>query len=79
MEFNAFYSLGFKELTDACCGNQTLCLPGSTFCANRTEFLFWDVNHPTEAAYRVAAQTLFVGSKEFVTPINFGQLAAIKT
>ncbi|KAM0949779.1 putative triacylglycerol lipase [Dioscorea sansibarensis] len=70
---------GFKELTDACCGNQTQCLPGSTFCANRAEFLFWDVNHPTEAAYRVAAQTLFGGSRKFVTPINFGQLATIKT
>ncbi|XP_072958035.1 GDSL esterase/lipase At5g55050-like [Typha angustifolia] len=73
--------LHFKELKVACCGgpyngsyacNQTLPL-----CANRTEHLFWDWFHPTQAASEMAAETLFTANKNFVTPINFQQLAEL--
>ncbi|XP_038982236.1 GDSL esterase/lipase At4g16230-like [Phoenix dactylifera] len=73
--------LGFTELESACCGagkfnGESPCLPSSSLCSNRNKYLFWDLFHPTQAASKLAALTLFQGSEEFVTPINFGQLAS---
>ncbi|KAL5706369.1 hypothetical protein ACHQM5_024546 [Ranunculus cassubicifolius] len=73
---------GFKEVKTACCGNGTYnghspCLPDAHLCSNRHEYLFWDLYHPTQAAAELAALTLYGGSKEFATPINFRELARL--
>ncbi|KAK6916790.1 GDSL lipase/esterase [Dillenia turbinata] len=70
----------FTEVSMACCGAGTLngeagCTPKANLCNNRHEFLFWDLFHPTQAAAKIAAFTLYNGDKRFVTPINFKQLA----
>lgn len=64
----------------ACCGFGVLnaehpCNATANLCSNRGKYMFWDEFHPTHAAARLAAQTLFAGPPEFVTPINFSQLA----
>ncbi|KAJ3680457.1 hypothetical protein LUZ60_016735 [Juncus effusus] len=71
--------LGFKEVKSACCGSgkfngQSACMPNSTFCSYRHEFLFWDQLHPTHAASKIAALAIYSGSIEFASPINFRQL-----
>ncbi|XP_020209216.1 GDSL esterase/lipase At5g55050 [Cajanus cajan] len=75
-------SFGFKETRSACCGSgylngQVGCIKAqnASLCAKRKEFLFWDWFHPTEIASELAAKTLFGGGIEFVSPINFSQLA----
>ncbi|XP_059653920.1 GDSL esterase/lipase At5g55050-like [Cornus florida] len=70
----------FKDVQSACCGSGRLnaevgCLPDANLCANRNEYLFWDLYHPTQAASRLAALTLYHGTPEYVAPINFAQLA----
>ncbi|KAF5189149.1 GDSL esterase/lipase [Thalictrum thalictroides] len=70
-------ALNFTEISSACCGNGTNpCSPNATLCPNRNQHLFWDLYHPTQAAAQLAALTLYGGSRRFVTPINFMQLAA---
>ncbi|OAY76040.1 GDSL esterase/lipase [Ananas comosus] len=74
--------LHFKELKIACCGSgkyngSTPCAPTLPFCANRTDHLFWDWFHPTEAVSEMAAETLYSGNRKFVTPINFKELALL--
>ncbi|XP_073101401.1 GDSL esterase/lipase At4g16230 [Elaeis guineensis] len=78
--FRNALKFGFTELKSACCGagkfnGESPCLPFSSPCSAREKHLFWDLFHPTQNASKIAAQTLFSGSHEFVTPINFGQLA----
>jgi hypothetical protein len=70
----------FKEVKSACCGagkfnGETICDPHSNLCLKRNEYLFWDLFHPTQAASKLAAVTLYSGPPRFVTPINFSQLA----
>ncbi|KAK9165007.1 hypothetical protein Scep_000198 [Stephania cephalantha] len=72
-------SSGLAELKNACCGGgkfngQQLCLPNAAVCLNRDKYLYWDQYHPTQAAAAIAANTLYSGTTEFVTPINFKQL-----
>ncbi|WOG84201.1 hypothetical protein DCAR_0103382 [Daucus carota subsp. sativus] len=67
---------GLKDVETACCGSGTqTCTPEASFCSNRDEYLFWDLYHPTQAASLLAAQTLYIGEKKFVSPINFSELA----
>ncbi|KAF5453841.1 hypothetical protein F2P56_023559 [Juglans regia] len=71
---------GLKEIEEACCGNGTLyaespCRSNSRLCKNRQSYFFWDQYHPTEAASRVLAYILYEGTRDFVVPMNFGQLA----
>ncbi|KAK7376180.1 hypothetical protein VNO78_35034 [Psophocarpus tetragonolobus] len=75
-------SFGLNETKSACCGigylnGQNGCIKAqnANLCANRKDFLFWDWFHPTEIASELAAKTLFGGGNDFVTPINFSQLA----
>lgn len=47
--------LGFKTANETCCrvgknNAQIPCFPLETPCSNRTEYVFWDAFHPTEAA-----------------------------
>lgn len=57
------YFVGFKISNTSCCNVDTsvggLCLPNSKMCSNRTEYVFWDAFHPTDAANAVLADKLF--------------------
>ncbi|XP_042485218.1 GDSL esterase/lipase At5g55050 [Macadamia integrifolia] len=71
---------GFKEVKAACCGLGELnakvpCLPVASYCSNRGDHIFWDLYHPTEAAYRIFVDNVFDGSQPYVYPINGRQLA----
>jgi len=72
-----------KETKAACCGSGYLngqggCIKAqnASLCNNREEFLFWDWFHPTEKVSELAAKTIFEGGNDFVSPINFSQLAS---
>ncbi|GMH24991.1 hypothetical protein Nepgr_026834 [Nepenthes gracilis] len=72
---------GFKEVKAACCGLGTLkaqvaCLPISSYCSNRSDHVFWDLFHPTEAASRLFVGMAFDGSGQFASPVNLRQLIA---
>ncbi|KAJ6333319.1 hypothetical protein OIU77_009228 [Salix suchowensis] len=48
-------AFGFTVTNAGCCGvgrnnGQITCLPLQTPCRNRTQYVFWDAFHPTEAA-----------------------------
>ncbi|KAI4327805.1 hypothetical protein L6164_020223 [Bauhinia variegata] len=73
---------GIKDTESACCGlgkfnGEGPCsqLNHTDLCKNRTDHLFWDWFHPSEKASELAALTLFQGGSQFMTPINFSQLA----
>lgn len=55
--------LGFRISKTSCCNVDTtvggLCLPTSRLCSNRSEYVFWDAYHPTDAANAVIAGLLF--------------------
>ncbi|KAJ4981767.1 hypothetical protein NE237_032604 [Protea cynaroides] len=73
---------GFSEVKEACCGlgnlrGKTPCLPISLYCSNRSDHVFWDFYHPTEAAYRIIVDNVFEGSQPYAYPINVKQLAAL--
>ncbi|KAI3975957.1 hypothetical protein MKX01_016640 [Papaver californicum] len=70
----------FKNITVACCGGgkfnrDSPCIEAAEVCWNRSEYLFWDWYHPTQASADLAVVTLYGGPPRFVTPINFRQLA----
>ncbi|KAK9155678.1 hypothetical protein Sjap_003158 [Stephania japonica] len=70
---------GFVEVASACCGlgknnAEIPCLPISQYCPNRRDHVFWDLYHPTEAAYSIFADIIFDGPKQFVFPVNVKQL-----
>ncbi|KAK4417074.1 GDSL esterase/lipase [Sesamum alatum] len=54
---------GFKVSNTSCCNVDTklggLCLPNSKVCSNRSEYVFWDAFHPSDAANVVLAQHFF--------------------
>ncbi|XP_038887323.1 GDSL esterase/lipase At5g37690 [Benincasa hispida] len=54
---------GFKVSNTSCCNVDTsiggLCLPNSKLCKNRSEYVFWDAFHPSDAANAVMANKLF--------------------
>ncbi|KGN57789.1 GDSL esterase/lipase At5g37690 [Cucumis sativus] len=54
---------GFKVSNTSCCNVDTsiggLCLPNSKVCKNRSEYVFWDAFHPSDAANSVLAHQLF--------------------
>ncbi|CAI9106752.1 OLC1v1005971C1 [Oldenlandia corymbosa var. corymbosa] len=73
---------GFKEAKAACCGlgklNAALpCTPLSIFCPNRTDHVFWDRVHPTQATASILVNTLYSGSPPDVSPLNVQQLIAL--
>ncbi|XP_074576020.1 GDSL esterase/lipase At5g55050-like [Curcuma longa] len=70
---------GFTEPRAACCGSGRLnaegrCTPNATYCRNRNQYLFWDMNHPTQALYKVIAQLWLFGPPEFAYPVNLQSL-----
>ncbi|XP_050365489.1 GDSL esterase/lipase At5g55050-like [Argentina anserina] len=70
----------FTQVEAACCGagklnGETYCTSDANLCSNRDEYLFWDLFHPSQAASKLAAVTLYRGGSQYVSPINFAQLA----
>ncbi|KAH7546740.1 hypothetical protein FEM48_Zijuj01G0233500 [Ziziphus jujuba var. spinosa] len=79
---NYSYFDGFTEVKAACCGLGNLnadapCLPFSTYCSNRSNHLFWDRSHPTEAAHRIFVDYIFDGPSLYTFPLNVRKLIAI--
>ncbi|KAL7602810.1 GDSL esterase/lipase At1g71691 [Lactuca sativa] len=73
---------GLRVVNRGCCGigrnrGQITCLPFQTPCPNRSEYVFWDAFHPTEAVNVLMGQKAFSGPPDFVYPMNIQQLANI--
>ncbi|WOK98837.1 GDSL esterase/lipase [Canna indica] len=73
------HKYGFTELKAACCGSgwlnsEQICSANMTYCSNRSEYYFWDQVHPSQAAYKLAAQLSVNGTLQFAEPINIHQL-----
>jgi phospholipase/lecithinase/hemolysin len=74
---------GFSEVASACCGDGRLgvnpwCHPGGAVCNNRTDHLYWDLAHSTDAAAHKGAALIFDAPVDwgFAAPINFRQLVS---
>ncbi|KAF8667581.1 hypothetical protein HU200_052783 [Digitaria exilis] len=70
---------GLREVKRGCCGGgkfngEVSCSMASSLCANRDEYLFWDLIHGTQAAYRWAVEAFFYGPTRDAEPINLAQL-----
>ncbi|KAH9302122.1 hypothetical protein KI387_013705 [Taxus chinensis] len=76
-------SYGFSVTKQGCCGigiNNGLitCLPGVLIpCPNRSQYVFWDAFHPTEAVNIILATKAYNGSLNDASPINVKQLAQL--
>ncbi|CDP05729.1 unnamed protein product [Coffea canephora] len=73
---------GFTEAKAACCGLGKLnadvfCTPLAVYCPNRTDHVFWDKVHPTQATDKIMVDTIYSGSQPYVSPINVKQLVAL--
>ncbi|KAG1334146.1 GDSL esterase/lipase [Cocos nucifera] len=70
---------GFKISKTSCCNVDTtvggLCLPNSRLCSNRSEYVFWDAYHPTDAANAVIAELLFADPDMRQAPAPVSELA----
>ncbi|KAF9611678.1 hypothetical protein IFM89_034861 [Coptis chinensis] len=70
---------GFVEVKAACCGLGNLnadvpCIPISQYCPKRTDHVFWDLFHPTEATVKIFIDIIFDNSQQYVSPVNVRQL-----
>ncbi|XP_077229535.1 GDSL esterase/lipase At1g71691-like [Tasmannia lanceolata] len=71
---------GFKFPHKACCGSgrskgQVICLPLLPLeCRNRSDFVFWDPYHPTDAFNVIAAKQAYQGTLQSMFPMNVQQL-----
>ncbi|XP_028087143.1 GDSL esterase/lipase At5g55050-like [Camellia sinensis] len=70
---------GFTEVKSACCGlgnlrAQVPCVPVAKYCSNRSDHVFWDLYHPTEAAAHLFFNAVFDGLQQFAMPMNVNQL-----
>ncbi|KAF3453434.1 hypothetical protein FNV43_RR03874 [Rhamnella rubrinervis] len=76
-------SYGFSEVKVACCGLvddidvKHLCRRTSSYCSNRSDHLFWDPYHPSEAASRIVVDAVFEGPLQYSFPFNVEQLIAL--
>ncbi|CAA7022218.1 unnamed protein product [Microthlaspi erraticum] len=73
----AFGVLGFKVGDKSCCPvspapGEELCTPNQQVCANRSEYVFWDDIHSTEAVNRKVAKGSFEGL--LTRPYSISQL-----
>jgi phospholipase/lecithinase/hemolysin len=71
----------FAVVDTACCGSgrfnaEGFCIPTANLCTNRSEYAFFDGNHPTDVAAELFARALVSGEAPLVSPINFGDLVA---
>ncbi|XP_057793828.1 GDSL esterase/lipase At1g71250 [Salvia miltiorrhiza] len=70
---------GFRVVDRGCCGfgQQITCLPWMPPCFDRTQYVFWDAFHPTQAVDAVLAHRAYAGPPSDCHPINVQQLALI--
>ncbi|GMH30247.1 hypothetical protein Nepgr_032090 [Nepenthes gracilis] len=74
---------GLSVTNVGCCGvgrnnGQITCLPLQTPCPNRSEYLFWDAYHPTEAANTIIGRRTFrPESSSDAYPFGIERLAQI--
>ena len=70
---------GFEVVDRGCCGigQQVTCLPWMPPCFNRTQYVFWDAFHPTQAVDAILARRAYAGPPSDCYPINVQQLALI--
>ncbi|KAL1542732.1 GDSL esterase/lipase-like protein [Salvia divinorum] len=70
---------GFRVVDRGCCGigQQITCLPWMPPCFDRTQFVFWDAFHPTQAVDAILARRAYAGPPSDCYPINVQQLALI--
>ncbi|KAK9110857.1 hypothetical protein Sjap_018917 [Stephania japonica] len=72
---------GFSVVDRGCCGVLNLeritCLPFSTPCPDRNQFVFWDAFHATQGVYAVLAHRAFVGPQNDSYPINVQQMTLL--
>ncbi|XP_048230982.1 GDSL esterase/lipase At5g55050 [Ricinus communis] len=83
--FDKFPNFGFKDIKTACCGSGNYngeypCYKpiNPNLCKNRSEYLFWDMYHPSQAASQLLADSLYKGDTNYMTPMNFSQLAEVE-
>ncbi|KAI3464430.1 hypothetical protein Pfo_021093 [Paulownia fortunei] len=79
-------SKGFHDANNSCCevakisegGTGVLCKRGGSICTNRSEYVYFDGLHPTEAVNVVIATKAFTSNlKAEVYPFNVKQLSEI--
>jgi phospholipase/lecithinase/hemolysin len=76
-------TVGFKTASKACCGNGGTyagiipCGPTSTMCEDRSNYVFWDPYHPSEAANLILAKYIVDGDINYISPINLRKLLAL--
>ncbi|XP_010930550.2 GDSL esterase/lipase At1g71250 [Elaeis guineensis] len=73
---------GFTVIERGCCGlgrfqGQITCLPFSVPCLNRSQHIFWDAFHPTQAVNLILGQRAFTGPPNDMYPVNVQQLAQL--
>ncbi|XP_068325313.1 GDSL esterase/lipase At1g29670-like isoform X2 [Pyrus communis] len=72
---------GFKVLNAGCCEADEVgqCVPDLTPCQNRSEYVFWDSFHPTEAGNLISASRTYTASEPSDTyPMDMSQLAELQ-
>ncbi|KAJ1699440.1 hypothetical protein LUZ63_007952 [Rhynchospora breviuscula] len=80
---NNYEHYGFKTASKACCGNGgnyagiVPCGPTSSMCDDRSDYVFWDPYHPSEAANLILAKYIVNGDTKYISPINLRQLLAL--
>ncbi|KAJ7515840.1 hypothetical protein O6H91_22G030500 [Diphasiastrum complanatum] len=70
---------GFKYGHKACCGDGKYggasgCNPTVYMCANATQYVFWDLIHPTQHMYIILANGLISGPQSIASPVNISNL-----
>ncbi|XP_037492720.1 GDSL esterase/lipase At1g29660 [Jatropha curcas] len=81
--FDNYPSFGFKNIKTACCGlgnynGEVGCYEpiNPILCSNRSEYLFWDLYHPSQAASQLLAPSQAASPN--YTQMNFSQLADVQ-
>ncbi|KAL0914107.1 hypothetical protein M5K25_017611 [Dendrobium thyrsiflorum] len=74
-----YANYGFKNQNTACCGGgewngRVLCLPVFSPCQNRSEYVFWDPFHPTDAFNVIMSKEAYQGNLQASFPRNVQQL-----
>ncbi|KAG0455152.1 hypothetical protein HPP92_024055 [Vanilla planifolia] len=76
-------SFGLRVTNRGCCGvgrnnGQITCLPYQTPCPDRSEYLFWDAFHPTEAGNIIIGRRSFSAQSSYDSyPMDIRRLAQI--
>ncbi|CDP15726.1 unnamed protein product [Coffea canephora] len=71
---------GITVTDRGCCGigrnqGQITCLPFSSPCTNRNQYIFWDAFHPTAIVNQILASKAYGGTPSDCYPMNVQQMA----